>query len=359
MSERNNIELIVNENGNGNGNGNVYGVMLPCEPASFGSFISKLLGKPQTIERIIPDSFKLDKDDVLNLHYLIHQRINQQNESSFIQFTAKMFFDDNSTVQINSIDEFKSYHEIKKVVCTSLELSWVYLISFKNKGAPEKQQINVSFGPPDYRFRYHTLIRSKNSFHTADNLMIINIMHTERSWGVDMESLISTQLSNFVDGKKSYSHFIYKNHDTIGLVSGCLLFAGFVVGGIMSTYKFVAKYQDVVDKFTNAGNDVVISQKIDFLISLASTGAWPRYVLALVFFLVLALIVSIIAGVFISNNGESKLQSWILLTDKSKIKHEEYKEKLKSCMLLFFGSILLSVTCGVIGNIIFTYYFTG
>ncbi|WP_435953223.1 hypothetical protein [Dryocola sp. BD626] len=354
MSDKSNIELIINENGNSN----AYGVMLPCEPASFGSFISKLLGKPQVIDKIIPGSFRLDKEDVICLHHLIHQRINQQNESSFIQFTAKMFFDDNSTVQINTIEEFSNYLEIKKVICTSLELSWVYLISFKNKGAPEKQQINVSFGRSDYRYRYQSNIGLNRKFITADNLMLINIMHTERSWGVDMESLISTQLSNFIDSKKSYNHFIYKNHESIGLVSGCLLFAGFVAGGIISTSKFVAKYQDAVDKLTQGGSDVIMSQKIDFLLSLASTGAWPRYVLALVFFLVIASVISIVAGTWISSNGESKLQSWILLTDKSRNEYDIYKENLNKSMLLFFGSILTSVVCGIIGNVIFNFYFT-
>jgi hypothetical protein len=65
-----------------------YEVLLPCAPEDFGEFVSRLLGKPQTIERLIYGVFEIKKEDVINTYHLVEQRIHQQNEAVLVQFSV-------------------------------------------------------------------------------------------------------------------------------------------------------------------------------------------------------------------------------------------------------------------------------
>lgn len=76
--------------------GSAGAVVLPCSTEDFGSFISGLLGKPQTMSNMVRGPFELKKADVVNVHALLMQRVAQQNEAVLTQFTAKLIFDDES-----------------------------------------------------------------------------------------------------------------------------------------------------------------------------------------------------------------------------------------------------------------------
>jgi hypothetical protein len=86
-----------------------YAVLLPCTPDEFGDFVSGLLGKPQTIEKSIFGEFEVTRDAVANTFHLVNQRIDQQNEAPLIQFTARIEYDDNSSVLLNSLQDFGNY----------------------------------------------------------------------------------------------------------------------------------------------------------------------------------------------------------------------------------------------------------
>ncbi|EMM6492931.1 hypothetical protein RJO42_002273 [Enterobacter hormaechei] len=349
-----NIQLIV-DSGDGSQN---YGVMLPCEPSSFGRFISQLLGKPQLIEKAIYGSFKVDQQDLISTHYLISQRINQQNEATFIQFTAKMFFSDDSSVEINTFDEFVSYSEVKKVNCTLINLSWTYLIKFKNRNIAEKQQIEITFGGAGHSY-YPTRLRNRNSFTTAGNCIYISINHTERTWGVDIESLLTSHLQNFIVDVKKIPELVHKNSEKIGFLTGAVFFGFSTAGAMFTILKLAKNYSDEISKITGqVGADDLTSKKIDFLLNITSTGVWPRFILGLVFFMIIALIVSVVLAAWVSVRAESKHQSWILITEHSKEQYVSYLSSLKSKAKVFYGGIIISIICGVVGNIIFSLYFS-
>lgn len=80
--------------GGGEATANQYAVVLPCEPDYFRDFVAGLLGKPQTITKEIFGAFELNKDDIANFYHLVIQRVGQQNESTLIQFTVRIVYDD-------------------------------------------------------------------------------------------------------------------------------------------------------------------------------------------------------------------------------------------------------------------------
>ena len=92
-----------------------YAVLLPCTPDEFREFLSGLLGKPQTIEKSIYGVFEVPHDAVANTFHLVDQRIDQQNEATLIQFTVWIEYDDNSSVLLNSLQDFLTYSEVRPI----------------------------------------------------------------------------------------------------------------------------------------------------------------------------------------------------------------------------------------------------
>lgn len=121
-----------------------YGVMLPCSDEDFGDFISSLLGKPQTIEKVIGGTFEIDDRNITNIFHIVDQRISQQNDASLIQFTVTIVYDDDSIHLLNSLEDFQHYSEVKPLVSVAVHLSWSYLVRFNRKNALEKQTIEIS-----------------------------------------------------------------------------------------------------------------------------------------------------------------------------------------------------------------------
>src|SRR5438874_6392227 len=75
-----------------------YSVVLPCSQDEFGAFVSGLLGKAQTIERVFELTFEIDRESIETFFHLVSQRINQQNTATLIQSSVKIVYDDNSSV---------------------------------------------------------------------------------------------------------------------------------------------------------------------------------------------------------------------------------------------------------------------
>src|SRR5215208_6114160 len=86
-------------------------VMLPYDEAQFKDFIKSLLGSPQTVGKTIRGIFEIEMNDIRNLYQLILQRVTQQNDGILAQFKAKIVFSDNSSVEINNIEELLTYNE--------------------------------------------------------------------------------------------------------------------------------------------------------------------------------------------------------------------------------------------------------
>jgi len=178
-----------------------YSVMLPCSQEDFGDFVSGLLGKSQTIERAFRGTFEVGHQDIENTYHLLDQRIHQQNEATLIQFTAKLVYQDASSVLLNSLDDFLHYVEVRPIISVAVHLSWTYLIRFRDKRVPEKQQIEMSIVAGHASRRLSSLEEAMfffEGFHDSGGYIEIKISHTARSWGVDMESLLTGHVNTLL-----------------------------------------------------------------------------------------------------------------------------------------------------------------
>ena len=120
-------------------------VVLPMTGDQFKEFVKSLLGNPQTISKNFAGSFDIEPADVRNLYHLILQRITQQNDGILASFSGKFVFSDDSTVELNSIEELLTYNEVRPITSRALHLTWSFMVRFQDKKTPEKQRIQISF----------------------------------------------------------------------------------------------------------------------------------------------------------------------------------------------------------------------
>jgi hypothetical protein len=340
-----------------------FGIMLPCEPRYFCTFLSGLLGKPQTIEKGFALTYELTRDEVINLYHLVDQRIHQQNDANLIQFTVKIFYSDDSSVLLNSLEDFTLYKEIRPIISIGVALTWIYLIRFQQKQATEKQQIELTFrsniDSSDRIIEDDIIIRSiTRCYHRSE--IVLKIDHTDRTWGTDIESLLTGHIKTLQIQETKIKKFICKKSGYIGLFTAVLFILGSVVGAFISTNKFINIY---LKEIANIGNKAVnqselLLNKIDYLISITTKGIWPRYIFSVIIFLVTSLIVSIILGIWVGTKADNKPRSYVLLSKKAIDQKNINNNKTKRDWLLFSISIFISIIAGLVSNYIFAVFFS-
>lgn len=325
---------------------------FPFDSGQFKDFITGLLGKPQSISKRISGNFEIHLSDLQSLFDLVNQRVTQQNNGKLIQFTAKVFFTDRSSVQLGSYDELVTYNEVKPIISEAVKLTWDYLIQFSDKAHPEKQVIELLIVSATERMTIEAddmpifFLPSKGEFR-------INIEHTARSWGSDIENMLTNQIKSLLKVENKFKSFVRRHSSKFSLGFAVLFFLTSIIGAFKVTNNFINSEIDKVKSFTNVDKHS-LDEKIDFLTSYIASGSASQHYFKVGIFLLISIILSILFGVWIeetaSNNREP---SFVVLTRKAKDHRDEIAEKMKKKWTWFFVSIATSVLTGIIANYIF------
>lgn len=354
--------MSYNLNGNLEDSADQMAVMLPCDQDKFSEFISGLLGKPQTIEKTFYGTFKISRQDIENIFHLVDQRISQQNEASLIQFNVRIMYHDNSSVLINSLEEFIAYTEVRPLRSIGVTLSWSYLMKFQQKDVPEKQQIDLTFrSGEDFNdgtvFEDGILIIRSHRYSNSGVHLRIN--HTERTWGVDIESLIGGHIKGLLASKKKISYLTYKHSEVIGLCVMLVLLGSSLYSLYVLDNNIQMVHKEQILNLKDLGTDQFeeISEKIDFLLRYNVDSLRSRFDSSKDIFLFVSFIISVFIGTFIGGMaGKRRPRSFVLL---SKIAIEDMEKKLgkvKKDWLMFILSLIASVLAGVLSNYIYAQY---
>ncbi|MFI5330478.1 MAG: hypothetical protein ACHQ2F_05500 [Desulfobaccales bacterium] len=340
-----------------------YAVVLPCKPGDFKDFVSSLLGKPQTITKVFHAPFEIKPIDVENFYYIVDQRINQQNEASLLQFTIKVIYDDNSSVILNSLADFIHYNEIRTVSSIAAHLTWTYLVRFQDKTAAEKQMIEVSiissskkpFFDEDITIPFFLPV---NPFNLT-GFINFRISHTARTWGADIEALLTEHIKNLLKNESKIKSFIIKNNDKIGIGVGISLFIGAIIGAFTRFNSFVKHQGDLVNNIIPKDMDQfkALIAKIDYLLNFTTSGTWEKFNMNIGTFLLISGVFSIIFGSWAAIAANNRELSFLLLTRESEKRKKEMLKKNRRTWLSFIGSLLFGIITSVVGNILFIYFF--
>jgi hypothetical protein len=331
-------------------------VALPFDGEQFKDFIRGLLGSPQSITKTISGTFEVTFDDLKNLHHLVLQRVAQQNESTLIQFTARLIFSDESSVELNSIDGLLTYNEIRPVVSRAIHLKWDFLVRFQDKNVPERQVIQVSIVTAGHAI---TVVDEDFPFfgpiHHA-GFFSFRINHTARTWGADIEALLTNHIQSMLIQQPKIKQFIRKHSAPIGFTVGIFFFLTALVGSFLTTHSFSKERVNDINSYlaTHSQQDIAtLNEKFNHFMQNDVGGVWAQYYFALFVFLVLALAASIVLGVWSGTSADNEEPCFLLLTKESHKDKASKLKKLRKQWRLFVLSIIVSIISGVVANYIF------
>lgn len=338
-----------------------FSISLPCEPENFHEFISGLLGKPQTISKGYVGSFEISHKDIEDVYNLVSQRVHQQNQASLIQFTIRLVFDDNSTVLLNSLDDFHNYTEVRPLIVTQAHLSWSFLLKFQDRDHPEKQEIDMSF---IIREGGHLAVFDSEDSPIIPMSRIIGgggriyfrVFHTARTWGADIESLLSGHIKHILLPENKCRAFVRNYSGKISLALALIFFIGSIIACFYSAGKIgqeqIELLKPVIDDASN------LDLKLNKLLELMATGFWGKFFFSVFVFTIFSFFTAIFLGVWAETSADTRQPSYILLTKKSEQHKVKADTKYERKWISFLSSIVVGITTGVLANIIFTTYWT-
>lgn len=125
-----------------------------------------------------------------------------------------------------------------------------------------------------------------------------SIKHAARSWGVDIEFLISTHLKSIFKEESRIKKILTSRQESIGFFAGLSIFATSIVASIFATSKFTNKALFVVmNELTKMNND--IGKKVDFIASYIAGGSWSKFLSYNNLFIITMLGVSVFLGIMV------------------------------------------------------------
>ena len=324
-------------------------VTLPMDEEHFKRFIVGLLGKPQTIEKSIIGNFEIHLKDIQNFHDLISQRIEQQNNGRLIQLRTTIYYSDKSNVELGSYEELATYNQVKPVVSEAIKLSWSYLIQFSDKSVPEKQEIDLLIASTGDRKIIHNIdfpifISDLGEFR-------ITIRHTARTWGDDIESLLTNQINSIISKESKFKTFIRDHSSKISIVIAVLFVLSSIIGGLVVTSNFCSTEINKVNNFSLKNPS--IDEKLNFLTQYIASGTMTKYSFKVTIFFIASIIIGIVLGIWVEDLADTKTPSFLILTRESLKRSEKIKDRLKRKWTWFFISIFISIAAGIAANYIF------
>lgn len=337
-----------------------YAIALPCAPEDFGKFISSLLGKPQTIANAEKGAFEIRKDDIVNSYHLILQRVQQQNEGQLLQFTVRLVFDDNSSVLLNSLDDFVSYAEVRPVVPTQAHLSWTFIVKFRDRAHPEKQEVELSFlttAPgaialgDDDDIAVVPISRFSGGGH-----IFYRIKHTARTWGADLESLLAGHAKHLILPEAPIRRFVREHSGKLAIALGLLFFIGTIAACLLVANHLATDQLKLVSGLLQSPN--ALDSKLNKLLEMTAEGFWGKYFFSVFVFVIFSFVAAIALAVWTEVTADTHRPSHLLLTKKAEQHKTERDSRYRVRWFSFLASIAVSIITGIVSNILFTKYWS-
>lgn len=335
-------DIVINESSGDED----YSVRLPISRDDFVEFITNLLGRPQEIEQVYKGGFVLRREDVEHIHHLLIQRVGEQNHGSLVQFQAKFYYKKGRSVTIQSIEDFISFNEIKPLQTKRLMLTWVFLITFSGKTTPERQEVEITFREGAYPSN-DVIIRTPFDVDVEqDSVVFLRIVHTARSWGQDIESLLSDSLKGFTNIDK-VGYKLVKTTWTFAGVFISLFVAIAVIGLMTSLIIWLSRFGFEMNsmKYSDASSLIENFYNYNWLIPVIACNIVSIFIAIIM-----------IASAFIwSEEGKFKNMSFILMNKEDEKLYRKYLSKMKTKNLFRISAIIGGLALGVSGNIL-SYY---
>jgi hypothetical protein len=349
---------------------NQASISLPLDENAFREFMVSLLGQPESVEGYVEGAFEIDIGNFEYLNNLIDDRIAKQNLSSLLEFRAKLFFNDGSSISFNGVQNFIHHRELRPLICEGFIFTWSYLVKFHNKQADEKQEISISSVKEDYsktqRSKKSKSVFSVFDFSSSGKLPRISysIRCTDKGWGIEITELARRCLSSFTKTNSSFGSVlrqkVVENFKLVEYSCIALSYLAFIMFMFQSSETGMQECRNFSGQGSQyAKSNISVDQKINFLIQITSACNSQRSSFVLFIFPMILLV----ASYFILPQLIYKLirlpdYRFILFTEASRKARDEYFRKINSRKTFWVVTVLIGLIIGVLGNYIFTWLTT-
>ena len=279
-----------------------------------------------------------------------------------MQFTVKIIYSDDSSILLNSIEDFNLYKEVQPLTSIGVVLSWTYLIKFKNKDVFEKQEIDLAFrsdiSPSNFIFEDGIEITKRRRYF-PDSSITLRISHTDRTWGTDIESLVSGYVKTLKIEENKVKNYIRKKSGWIGLLVFALMFLSGLFTIYVSTSKMANTYYSKLEETNNATTDIneLLIEKINLLTNIFIKSTWPKYSVGPQVFIFILLVISMFFGIFISIKANTNRHSFVLLSKAAEEHEAKRNKKTRRDWYMFFISLISGIITGIVSNLLFYIFF--
>jgi hypothetical protein len=292
---------------------------------------------------------------------LVHQRVTQQNEASLIQFTVKIIYDDDSSILLNSFEDFSHYNEIRPIASVAAHLTWIYLIRFPGSKTPEKQVIEVGFlAPPKssiFGFDDDDDAPLIHPIWMPTGLIRTEISHTARTWGVDIDSLLEGHIKTFSRKQGALRRWITRHSERVGLLAGIFFLVATYIAGYRAANSFLNEQLIRLQNFVSPdGAAPGISEKLDFMLQLIAEGGWARFSFFVGMSAVFLLVFAIVFGVVVGTLAENRPSSFVVLSQQAAARKNETLRKEQRRWLSFLGSVSIDFLAALAAHSFFSHF---
>lgn len=284
-----------------------------------------------------------------NFHDLINQRVTQQNNGKLLQLKTQIYYSDESSVLLSSYEELVSYNEVKPVISEAVRMTWTYLIQFADKKVPEKQEVELMI-----------ISTPQGNVIEDDDIPVIYpsygqfrliIKHTARTWGADIEALITHQINSILSPSSKFREFIRRRSEKIGLFTGLLFLISSLAGIFYYTRSFNKNEINNITDFVKKNK--AIDGKLDYLLNYIAQNNQNLFFLKSLLFIVVSILIAIILGVWVDSQADNKTKSYLILTREAKKNRDIQIKKSERKAYWFWASIVLSILTGILSNYVF------
>jgi hypothetical protein len=329
------------------------GVVIHVERERFAEFVGGLLGQPQTIERYFTGPFDFDRNNVVQLHHLITQRVQQQNEAHLVQATFTILFSNDSSVQLNTLEDFLSYQVIGSERTTGVHAAWTYIVQFQDRAAPEKQVIEVTMNAVTVEQKRKT---GSAVFAAMPPGCRVRIEHTARTWGTDIENLVTQHIQSWQVNEGLIKRALVRFSSHIGIVTALVFMALVSLGFAAATFSFEKR----VISAAAAAQTMALDQKLGYLITALSeiqVAARPDRYSATIS--LLTIIAAVVIGIVTAAQTDQRRPSFVVISDADQRHKDNALRERRKGFLYFLLTGLTATVSGVASRYLFMWWFGG
>jgi hypothetical protein len=189
-------------------------------------------------------------------------------------------------------------------------------------------------------------------------LFSIRISHTARTWGADIEGMLTAQLQTLLRPIPRWKLWIGKHSAHIALAVGLGVAAAALGATFLSSQRFATVQEQKLRAALASGATEIaqLQERIGYILEAVVAGEWPRHLFYAGVFLGLSFILAIVFGVWAGAAADNPEPSFLLLSRESEKARDVTLRKLQRGWIKCGVSLVVSVLCSVVGNVVFVFF---